>query len=109
MWYNNIKIINIDFKGRDEMITTIFTFALLAIIFSFVFKILFGVLKVLFKALGGLLLLPFMIVGGLIALPFIIFGLGIALVVKLIPVAIVGGAIYLIYNAVTNQNKYWYN
>ncbi|MBM0045673.1 hypothetical protein [Anaerococcus sp. mt242] len=91
------------------MLTTIFTFALGAFIFSLVFKIIFGVLGLVLKLVGKALLLPFLLIGGILFLPLIIFGLGIGLIVQFLPVILAGGAIYFVYKKfIDDSGKYWY-
>ena len=92
------------------MLTTIFTFALGAFIFSPVFKIIFAVIGLVIKIVGKALLLPFLLIGGILFLPLIIFGLGIGLIVQFLPVILAGGVIYLVYKKFFNdKEKYWYN
>lgn len=91
------------------MFATLITLIVGAFVFSLVFKILFGVLGIVFKVLGTALALPFLIIAGIIFLPIIVLGLGLGLVIKLLPLILCGGIIYLIYSKVTGKEKFWYN
>ncbi len=91
------------------MISTLLTLIVGTFIFALVFKLIFGGLRLVFKLLGLTLALPFLIIGAIVFLPIIILGLGIGLIVKLLPLILGGGIIYLIYRNFFGKDKYWYN
>lgn len=90
------------------MLTTILFLIAGGLICAFVFRILFAILGFVLRLVGGALLLPFLIIGGILLLPLAIFGLGLGLVIKLLPIILLGGAGYFLYQKFAGQGKYWY-
>ena len=90
------------------MLTTILIMIAGVLLCAFVFKLIFAILGSVLKIVGGALLLPFLIIAGILLLPIIILGLGVGLVVKLLPVILLGGAIYFISQKLSGKGKYWY-
>ena len=90
------------------MLTTILFLIAGGLVCSFVFKLLFAILSFMFRLVGGVLLLPFLIIGGILLLPLIILGLGLGLIIKLLPIILLGGAGYFLYQKFRAKDKYWY-
>ena len=90
------------------MLTTILFLVAGGLICAFVFRILFAILGFVLRLVGGVLLLPFLIIGGILLIPFAIFGLGLGLIIKLLPIILLGGAGYFLYQKFAGQGKYWY-
>lgn len=90
------------------MLTTILFLIAGGLICAFVFKIIFAILGFVLRLVGGALLLPFLIIGGILLLPLAIFGLGLGLIIKLLPIILLGGAGYFLYQKFAGQGKYWY-
>lgn len=90
------------------MLTTILFLVAGGLICAFVFRILFAILGFVLRLVGGALLLPFLIIAGILLLPLAILGLGIGLVIELLPIILLGGAGYFLYQKFAGQGKYWY-
>lgn len=90
------------------MLTTILFLVAGGLICAFVFRILFAILGFVLRLVGGVLLLPFLIIAGILLIPFAIFGLGLGLIIKLLPIVLLGGAGYFLYQKFAGQGKYWY-
>lgn len=91
------------------MLATILFFTLGALFFSAFFKVLGKLIKGILYLIGGTVMLPIIILGLILTIPFVIIGISISIIVELIPVALVGGAIYLVYKSLNGENKNWYN
>ena len=90
------------------MLTTILFLVAGGLICAFVFRILFAILGFVLRLVGGVLLLPFLIIAGILLIPLTILGLGLGLVIKLLPIILLGGAGYFLYQKFADQGKYWY-